>query len=526
MAAKQDDFAPHPVKEQLPGVDFCLASSPPWPEAVVLGFQHYLVMLGTTVFIPTLLVPQMGGGHEEKARVIQTLLFVAGINTLLQSYLGTRLPAVIGGSFTFILPTLSIILSPRFAFIPDPHMRFLATMRAIQGALIAASSFQIIIGFIGIWRIFMRFLSPLAAVPIVTITALGLLYNGFPIVASCIEVGLPAVILLVFFSQYVPHFIAKRRVIFDRFSVLIVVAIVWVYAHILTVAGAYKHRPPQTQFSCRTDRSGLIGGSPWIRIPYPFQWGGPTFDAGEAFAMMAASFASLIESTGTLIAVQRYASATPVPPSVFSRGIGWQGIAILLDGMFGTANGSAASVENAGLLGLTRVGSRRVIQISAVFMIFFSILGKFGALFASIPFPIVAALYCVLFAYTASAGLGFLQFCNLNSMRTKFILGFSLFMGLSVAQYFREYEIIAGFGPLHTRARWFDDIVNVIFGSPATVAAIVAYFLDSTVLRGDSATRRDRGWHWWEKFRSYKTDARSEEFYALPYNLNKFFPSL
>lgn len=32
--------------------------------------------------------------------------------------------------------------------------------------------------------------------------------------------------------------------------------------------------------------------------------------------------------------------------------------------------------ENAGLLALTRVGSRRVVQISAGFMIFFSILGK------------------------------------------------------------------------------------------------------------------------------------------------------
>lgn len=96
-----------------------------------------------------------------------------------------------------------------------------------------------------------------------------------------------------------------------------------------------------------------------------------------------------------------------------------------------------------GLLGSTRVGSRRVIQISAGFMIFFSILGrvcfqvcfhlklgsllffspeghfgkfelfenllqnytldynffigKFGALFASIPFPIFAAVYCILF---------------------------------------------------------------------------------------------------------------------------------
>lgn len=67
----------------------------------------------------------------------------------------------------------------------------------------------------------------------------------------------------VHFLQYVPHAIRRRRVIFDRFAVLITVVIVWVYAHILTVAGAYKHRPPATQFSCRTDRSGLLRASEW-----------------------------------------------------------------------------------------------------------------------------------------------------------------------------------------------------------------------------------------------------------------------
>lgn len=49
--------------------------------------------------------------QEEKAQVIQTSLFVAGLNTLLQSIFGTRLPAVIGGSYTFVAPTISIILS-------------------------------------------------------------------------------------------------------------------------------------------------------------------------------------------------------------------------------------------------------------------------------------------------------------------------------------------------------------------------------------------------------------------------------
>lgn len=53
-----------------------------------------------------------------------------------------------------------------------------------------------------------------------------------------------------------------------------------------------------------------------------------------------------------------------------------------------------------------------------------------------------------------AGGLSFLQFCNLNSFRTKFILGFSVFMGLSVPQYFNEYTAINGYGPVHTGARW------------------------------------------------------------------------
>ncbi|KAK6128199.1 hypothetical protein DH2020_038058 [Rehmannia glutinosa] len=576
---KADEPAPHPPKDQLPNVSYCITSPPPWPEAILLGFQHYLVMLGTAVIIPTALVPQMGGGNEEKAKVIQTLLFVAGLNTLLQTWFGTRLPAVIGGSYTFVAPTISIILSGRWSD-PDPISRFKKIMRATQGALIVASTIQIVLGFSGLWRNVARFLSPLSAVPLVALAGFGLYEFGFPGVAKCIEIGLPQLIILVLFSQleasglsllfqrssamitlmntfsgslqYLAHLIRPGKNIFDRFAVIFSVVIVWIYAHLLTVGGAYNGRSPKTQTSCRTDRAGLINAAPWIRVPYPFQWGAPSFDAGEAFAMMMAAFVALIEvyfifmlliifyirlSTGGFIAVSRYASATPLPPSILSRGVGWQvnvllpvgiyqGIAILLSGLFGTGNGSSVSIENAGLLALTRVGSRRVVQISAGFMLFFSVLGKFGAVFASIPAPIVAALYCLFFAYVGAAGLSFLQFCNLNSFRTKFILGFSVFLGLSVPQYFNEYTAIQGYGPVHTSGRWFNDIINVPFSSEAFVAGILAYFLDNTLHKKDSQIRKDRGKHWWDKFRSFKTDTRSEEFYSLPFNLNKYFPSV
>lgn len=523
---KADELQPFPPKEQLPGVAFCITSPPPWPEAILLGFQHFIVMLGTTVIIPSALVPQMGGGNEEKARVVQTILFVAGINTLFQTFFGTRLPVVMGGSYIFVGPTISIILAGRYSNETDPREKFLRTMRGTQGALLIASTIQIILGFSGLWRNVVKLLSPLAAVPLVSLVGFGLYELGFPGVAKCVEIGLPELILLVVFSQYLSQVLDFGKSVFSRFSVLFTVAIVWLYAYILTIGGAYKNSPPKTQVHCRVDRSGLISGAPWISVPYPFQWGAPTFDAGEAFAMMMTSFIAIVESTGAFIGASRYASATMIPPSIISRGVGWQGIGLLLDSFFGTANGTSVSVENIGLLALTRIGSRRVVQISAGFMIFFSVLGKFGALFASIPLPIFAGMYCLFFAYVGGVGLSLLQFCNLNSFRTKFIMGFAFFMGLSVPQYFNEYTSVASTGPVHTGARWFNDMINVPFSSKPFVAGLVAYILDNTLQVKESAVRKDRGNHWWEKFRSFKKDARSQEFYSLPFNLNKFFPSV
>ncbi|XP_058739899.1 nucleobase-ascorbate transporter 6-like [Vicia villosa] len=91
----------------------------------------------------------------------------------------------------------------------------------------------------------------------------------------------------------------------------------------------------------------------------------------------------------------------------------------------------------------------------------------------------------------------------------KFVLGFSIFLGLSIPQYFNEYTTINGFGPFHTGARWFHDMVNVPFQSKAFVAGVVAYFLDNTLHKKESAIRKDRGKHWWDKYRSFKTDTRS-----------------
>jgi xanthine/uracil permease len=108
-----------------------------------------------------------------------------------------------------------------------------------------------------------RFISPIVIAPVTTIVGLGLLEYGFPGVGKCVEIGIPALLIILFISQYLKHFKILHYHFFELFPILFGVAIVWVYATILTVAGAYDHASALGQIHCRTDRSGLVSTAPW-----------------------------------------------------------------------------------------------------------------------------------------------------------------------------------------------------------------------------------------------------------------------
>ncbi|KAK9947167.1 hypothetical protein M0R45_012601 [Rubus argutus] len=473
--------------EQLHQLQYCIHSNPSWPETFVLAFQHYIVMLGSIVLISSTLVPRMGGDHGDKARCRQS-------------------------SMTTLIGVFK-----------SEHERFEVTMRTIQGSLIVSSFVNIFIGYSRAWGSCTKYFSPIVIVPVVCVVGLGLFARGFPLLANCVELGLPMLILLVISQQYLKRIIPRAHAILERFALLLCVGIVWSFAAILTEAGAYKNVGEQTKQSCRTDHSYLISSAPWIRIPYPFQWGAPIFRASHVFGMMGAAIVTSAESTGTMFAAARLSGATPPPAHVLSSSIGLQGVGMLLEGIFGAAVGNTASVENVGLLGLTHIGSRRVVQISAAFMFFFAIFGKFGAFFASIPLPIFAAIYCVLFGIVAAVGISFVQFVNNNSLRNIYILGLSLFLGISIPQYFITTTTADGVGPVRTDGIWFDDWLNTIFSSGPTVAIIVGTLLDNTLDARDAVN--DRGLGWWKPFQSRKGDVRSEEFYSLPLRIREFIPS-
>ncbi len=65
-------------------------------------------------------------------------------------------------------------------------------------------------------------------------------------------------------------------------------------------------------------------------------------------------------------------------------------------------------------------------------MIILGILGKFGAVFTTIPHPIIGGIFIIMFGMITAVGLSALQYADLNSMRNLFVLGFSLFFGMVV----------------------------------------------------------------------------------------------
>jgi nucleobase transporter 1/2 len=115
------------------------------------------------------------------------------------------------------------------------------------------------------------------------------------------------------------------------------------------------------------------------------------------------------------------------------------------------------------------------------------VFGKFGALFTTIPQPIVGGMYCAMFGMIAAVGLSNLQFVDLNSARNLFILGFAFFMGLSLPEYFAA-------NPVAFEPAWLASVVNTLGSTGMAVGALCALVLDNTV----PGTPRARGLSAWQ----------------------------
>ncbi|KYH25330.1 uracil transporter [Halalkalicoccus paucihalophilus] len=479
-------------------VEYGIEDRPPLFESILLGFQHYLTMVGANIAVPLILAGAMGMPAGVTARFVGTFFVVSGVATLAQTTLGNRYPIVQGAPFSMLAPALAIIAV--VGTIPgEPSWQ--TDLRYLQGAIIVAAFVQIAIGYLGLIGRLRRFLSPVVIAP--TIALIGLALFDAPQITAANQdwllLGL-TVGLIVLFSQY----LKTRARAFQLFPVILGIAIAWVFAAVLSMAGFYTPDSPGYV------ALGQVASAPALMPIYPFQWGVPRFEFALVVGMIAGVLASVIESFGDYQAVARLTGAGAPSEKRINHGIGMEGLMNVFSGIMGTG-GSTSYSENIGAIGLTGVASRYVVQVGAAIMLVVGFVGYFGQLVATIPDPIVGGLFLAMFGQIVAVGISTLKHVDLDSQRNVFIVGFSLFVGLAIPQYMANFESAAAFRELAAGVApvlgspLVADTVFVIGGTGMAVGGLVALVLDNTI----PGTRRERGLEEWDERTEDESEFRS-----------------
>nr|XP_046266483.1 solute carrier family 23 member 1 isoform X3 [Scatophagus argus] len=510
---------------------YTIEDVPPWYLCILLGLQHYLTCFSGTVAVPFLLAESMCVGRDQNtiSQLIGTIFTTVGFTTLIQTTVGVRLPLFQASAFAFLIPAQAILSLDRWRCpseeeiygnwsLPlDTSHIWQPRIREIQGAIIVSSLVELVIGLCGLPGLLLEYIGPLTITPTVSLIGLSVFSTAGDRAGSHWGLSALCILLIVLFAQYlrgtslpVPVYSRRKGLtstrvqIFKMFPIILAIMLVWLISYIFTLTNLLPSDPNRYGHKARTDARGdIMGSSPWFRIPYPCQWGLPVVTVAGVLGMLSATMAGIVESIGDYYACARLSGAPPPPVHAINRGIFTEGVCCIIAGLLGTGNGSTSSSPNIGVLGITKVGSRRVVQYGAGIMFLLGSVGKFTALFASLPDPILGGMFCTLFGMITAVGLSNLQLVDLNSSRNLFVLGFSMFFGLTLPTYLDAHP-----NSINTGLAELDQILTVLLSTEMFVGGFLAFCLDNTI----PGSRQERGLVQWKS----SSSSSSSSSYDLP----------
>ncbi|KAM3925977.1 solute carrier family 23 member 1 [Leptodactylus fuscus] len=486
---------------------------PPWYLCIFLGLQHYLTCFSGTIAIPFLLANALCVGNDQQtvSQLIGTIFTCVGITTFIQTTFGVRLPLFQASAFAFLVPARAILSLEKWKCPPEDEIYgngslpidtshiWQPRIREIQGSIIVSSLVEIVIGFVGLPGALLNYIGPLTVAPTISLIGLSVFEAAGERAGSHWGISIMVLTLIILFAQYLrnvtlvlPCYKIGKGVktyklqIFKMFPIIMAIMLAWLLCYILTLTNVFA-----SDSKARTDARGeIMSSSPWFRFPYPCQWGLPVITIAGVLGMFSATLAGIIESMGDYYACARLSGAPPPPIHAINRGICIEGICCVIAGLLGTGNGSTSSSPNIGVLGITKVGSRRVVQYGAGIMFILGTIGKFTALFASLPDPILGGMFCALFGMITAIGLSNLQFVDMNSSRNLFVLGFSMFFGLVLPNFLDSNP-----NYIKTGLPELDQILTVLLTTEMFVGGCIAFFLDNTI----PGTEKERGLVQWKQ---------------------------
>ena len=413
----------------------------PIGEAIPFGLQHVLAMFVSNITPIIILANVVGIAPGVSAVLIQNCMVIAGIGTLIQLYpiwrIGSRLPIVMGISFTFLSLSIGIATTQG--------------MGVLMGAVIVGGLVE---GVLGLFAVYWIKLVP-HIVAATVVTAIG--FSLLPIGANSFAGGQGAadfgsmdnwiVGSVTLVSCLVCQVFAKGFL--RSLSVLVGLIIGYILAACMGMVNFYGI----TQQSI-------------VSLPQfmPFK---PEFRLGAILSIICVYLVSATETIGDTSALCNSALKRNPHKVEMGASISCDGFVSSVAGLFGCTPITSFS-QNVGLAAMSGVVNRFTIATGACIMILGGIFPAVGYALTTIPQAVLGGCTLLMFGSILFAGFGMMARSGF-SQRNMIISSLSLSVGLGFTQASDMFNLF----PELVRTVFAENCVAVVF----LLAVILNIFL-------------------------------------------------
>lgn len=413
----------------------------PIGKAIPFGLQHVLAMFVSNITPIIILANVVGIAPGVSAVLIQNCMIIAGIGTLIQLYpiwrIGSRLPIVMGISFTFLSLSIGIATSQG--------------MGVLMGAVIIGG---IVEGILGLFAKYWVKLVP-HIVAATVVTAIG--FSLLPIGANSFAGGQGAedfgslnnwiVGSITLVSCLVCQVFAKGFL--RSLSVLVGLIVGYIVAACMGMVNFYG-----------------ITQQGFVSLPQfmPFE---PEFNLGAILSIVCVYLVSATETIGDTSALCNGALKRNPHKVEMGASISCDGFVSSVAGMFGCTPITSFS-QNVGLAAMSGVVNRFTIATGACIMILGGIFPAVGYALTTIPQAVLGGCTLLMFGSILFAGFGMMARSGF-SQRNMVIASLSLSVGIG----FTQASGMFGIFPELVKTVFAENCVAVVF----LIAVILNIFL-------------------------------------------------
>ena len=406
----------------------------PIGKAIPFGLQHILAMFVSNLAPITMIagaakVPVTGA---ELGMLLQNAMFAAGIATMIQLYplwkIGSRLPVVMGVSFTFV--TVLSTISANYGY------------PAVIGAVLIGGLFEGTLGlFAKYWR---KIISPIVAASVVTAI-------GF----SLFTVGARS-----FGGGYATDFGSMSNLLLGLIT--LATCLLWNmfakgYLKQLSVLAGLIVGYIVAIFMGKVDLSMIMSGG-IVALPHllPVK---PEFHAGAIMSACIIFLVSAAETIGDTSALVAGGLGREITGEEISGSLACDGYGSFISGLFGCPPVTSFS-QNVGLVAMTKVVNRFTIMTGAAAMILAGLFPPIGNFFASLPQSVLGGCTIMMFGTILTSGMQMIANCGFTQRNITIVaMALSIGIGFTTTS---ESGIWAGFSPV-IQSVFSANVVAVVF---------------------------------------------------------------